>query len=96
MAIHRVRRIMRRQRGLVLLFVSLFLIAGVPLSPARAQSLDCTQVVPVIPNQFPAWSDGSSGWDQAPYYSTIQTADIDLDGQAELLARGRGHPGQSL
>src|SRR5262245_29444435 len=131
---------MRRQRGLVLLFVGLFLIAGAPLSPAWAQSLDCAQVVPVIPNQFPAWSDGTkpevmtlvhispnsdafplslsvaersrrplsiastlffdfaavaatlrtsgdllcqcsdvrfSGWEQAPYYATIQLADID-------------------
>ena len=34
----------------------------------------------------PAWSD--SGWMPAEYYSTIQTADIDGDGSAEVLGRG--------
>ncbi|HZR40064.1 MAG TPA: phosphatidylinositol-specific phospholipase C domain-containing protein, partial [Ktedonobacteraceae bacterium] len=37
----------------------------------------------------PALSD-ASGWNQQQYYSTIQTADIDADGHAELLARGAG------
>jgi hypothetical protein len=32
--------------------------------------------------------DWGSGWGYEKYYSTIQTADIDGDGQAELLARG--------
>ena len=44
----------------------------------------------MLPNQFPAWSDGTSGWDQVTYYPTIRLADIDGDGQAELLARGPG------
>jgi hypothetical protein len=35
----------------------------------------------------PAWSD-AWGWDYHKYYSTIQAADVDGDGQAELLARG--------
>jgi hypothetical protein len=40
----------------------------------------------------PAWSDHpingkGGGWYQAQYYETIQCADIDGDGQAELLAR---------
>jgi VCBS repeat protein len=35
----------------------------------------------------PAWSD-ASGWNQAQYYSTIQCADINGDGRAEILARG--------
>ena len=34
----------------------------------------------------PPWSD-TEGWDWAPYYETIQTADVDGDGQDELLAR---------
>ncbi len=38
-----------------------------------------------LPNG-PAWSD-SSGWNQIQYYSTIQCADIDGDGQANLLGR---------
>ncbi len=35
----------------------------------------------------PALTD-SGGWDGASYYLTIQTADVDGDGDAELLARG--------
>jgi hypothetical protein len=40
----------------------------------------------------PVWSDQpingvGGGWDQPQYYETIQCADIDGDGQAELLAR---------
>jgi len=38
-----------------------------------------------LPNG-PSLSD-AAGWDAAQYYSTIQTADIDGDGRAELLAR---------
>jgi len=37
----------------------------------------------------PGWSD-EGGWDQPAYYSTIQTADINGDGKAELIARGAG------
>ncbi|GJL61217.1 MAG: hypothetical protein NPIRA03_40740 [Nitrospirales bacterium] len=37
----------------------------------------------------PGWSD-KGGWDQAKYYLTIQTGDLDGDGKAELLARGAG------
>jgi hypothetical protein len=35
---------------------------------------------------LPELSDGL-GWKQPMYYSTIQTADIDGDGQGEVLAR---------
>ena len=35
---------------------------------------------------IPAWSD-AGGWDLEKYYSTIQAADINGDGQAELLGR---------
>ncbi|MEZ4520750.1 MAG: VCBS repeat-containing protein [Thermomicrobiales bacterium] len=31
----------------------------------------------------------SDGWDRPEYYATIQTADIDGDGSAELLGRGK-------
>lgn len=34
------------------------------------------------------WPD-SAGWNQPHYYSTIQLADFDGDGQAELIGRGR-------
>jgi hypothetical protein len=37
----------------------------------------------------PAWGD-IGGWDQPQYYATIQLADIDGDGQAELLGRWAG------
>jgi hypothetical protein len=48
---------------------------------------DVGQWVP-LPNG-PPWAD-ANGWDQPQYYETIQTADIDGDGRAELLARGAG------
>ena len=35
----------------------------------------------------PLWSD-AAGWAQEACYATIQTADVDGDGRAELLARG--------
>ena len=35
----------------------------------------------------PTWSD-STGWDVAEHYTTIQTADVDGDGRAELIGRG--------
>jgi len=90
MAMRRVHHILHRQRALVLLLVSLFLLTSLPVAPVRAQGIDCAKVMPLIPNQFPAWDDGISGWDKAPYYSTILLADIDGDGRAELLARGPG------
>ena len=37
--------------------------------------------------QLPFWGDGAL-WDQPQYYETIQLADIDGDGQAELTIRG--------
>ena len=39
-----------------------------------------------LPNG-PAWGD-AQGWDQPQYYRTIQLADIDGDGKAELIGRG--------
>ena len=35
----------------------------------------------------PAWTD-AAGWNQPQYYATIQCADINADGRAELIARG--------
>ena len=40
-----------------------------------------------LPGSPPAWSD-ATGWAHPQYYETIQTADIDGDGQAELLGFG--------
>ena len=47
-----------------------------------------------VPMTEPTHVDGGKlwrddyGWDQSQYYSTIQCADIDGDGQAELIGRG--------
>lgn len=49
---------------------------------------DHGQWVPLA-NYELAWSD-KNGWDQPQYYKTIQCADIDGDGRAEILARGPG------
>src|SRR4051812_41458972 len=38
---------------------------------------------------IPPWSD-KAGWNQAPRYVTIQAADVDGDGKAELLGRNAG------
>ncbi len=39
-----------------------------------------------LKDNSPAWSD-DNGWDKARYYATIQAADINGDGKAELLGR---------
>ncbi len=41
----------------------------------------------LLRTESPAWSD-TNGFDHPQYYETIQTADIDGDGAAELLGRG--------
>ena len=40
----------------------------------------------LLASKSPEWSD-KKRWDKRPYYSTIQTADINGDGRDELLAR---------
>jgi len=40
-----------------------------------------------ISTTLPAWWSDLLRWDQPQYYSTIQLADVDGDGQAELIAR---------
>jgi len=42
---------------------------------------------PPIPLQLPFWADAAR-WNDPQYYCTIQLADIDGDGQAELIGRG--------
>jgi hypothetical protein len=51
---------------------------------SAAQSHKSVQLPPT-----PAWGD-LGGWDQPQYYSTIQLADIDGAGRAELIGRGPG------
>ena len=64
---------------LVLVMVGIFAVPA-----ARAQSPDfCSSVAPL---QFPFWND-ADGWSRPDQYETIQLADIDGDGQDELIAR---------
>ncbi len=89
MAVERLRRTLRAQRALLAVGLSVLTASsGIPARAQTASDLDCSKVLKAIPDQFPAWSDGSSGWEDPSHYSTIQLADIDGDGQAELLARG--------
>jgi hypothetical protein len=55
------------------------------LAMAARLGIDVSKMT--LPQQYPTWNDGH-GWDQAQQYKTIQLADIDGDGQAELLGRG--------
>jgi FG-GAP-like repeat len=53
---------------------------GIEVEQLRASSAG-------LPLQLPFWAD-TAGWTNPSYYATIQLADIDGDGQAELIARG--------
>jgi hypothetical protein len=55
------------------------------LASAAALGLDPSKVI--LPQQYPTWNDGA-GWSQPSQYKTIQLADIDGDGRAELIGRG--------
>jgi FG-GAP-like repeat len=55
------------------------------LAGAAAPGVDVDRMA--LPQQYPTWKD-SDGWNQPQYYKTIQLADIDKDGQAELIGRG--------
>jgi hypothetical protein len=64
------------------------LMAGVFLAtslPAAAADI-CSFVPPPTPPSA-TWSD-AEGWGKPEYYSTIQLADLDGDGRAELVGRG--------
>jgi hypothetical protein len=60
---------------LLLLLLPCLLTAGAQPSPANGKHI-----------ALPQLSDGT-GWKQPQYYSTIQTIDLDGDGQSEVLAR---------
>jgi FG-GAP-like repeat len=55
------------------------------LAEAARLGVDASRMT--LPQQYPTWKD-SDGWNQPRQYKTIQLADIDGDGQAELLGRG--------
>jgi hypothetical protein len=73
---------LRRRSLFVLLVVTALIICQPQFS--LAQQLDCNNYD--LPVQFPFLTEGS-GWSQEGYYATIQTADIDGNGNAELIAR---------
>lgn len=70
--------------------VALLLGAGSP--SAGAQSSTCPQVTPAYTGPcgptfvLPGWGD-AGGWTNPEHYETIQLADVDGDGDDELLAR---------
>lgn len=62
--------------------------AGTALTQAKAGKFVQTGAVTTpIPLQLPFWAD-TARWNDPAYYCTIQLADIDGDGQAELIGRG--------
>jgi FG-GAP-like repeat len=82
-------------RGFRLLVLVLALVGLVAAWGGQAQA-DSTGVCPDAGTDtsacgpvltLPQWSS-SGGWTEPQYYSTIQTADLNGDGKAELLARG--------
>ena len=78
-------------RSVIAKFVALVVVAGVlgvSAGEAAAQEPNCGVIEPVVPDQYPTWSD-DAGWSEASWYSTIQLADIDGDGRSEMLARTR-------
>ena len=78
-------------RSVIAKFVALVVVAGVlgvSAGEPAAQEPNCGVIEPVVPDQYPTWSD-DAGWSEASWYSTIQLADIDGDGRAEMLARTR-------
>ncbi|MFL6353570.1 MAG: FG-GAP repeat domain-containing protein [Bryobacteraceae bacterium] len=87
----------RRRKSLRLLFGAM-LIASLPVSHGRAAHPSATAQNGASSGErhrklalppTPAWGD-IGGWDQPQYYATIQLADIDRDGRAELIGRGPG------
>jgi hypothetical protein len=83
----------RPRRRLSLLAVGLMLALGPGATSAAAQSTACQQdVTPTYTDAcgptfvLPSWGD-AGGWTQPEQYETIQLADVDGDGDDELLAR---------
>jgi hypothetical protein len=92
----RVHRTLSNGRKLVRLFFGAMLITSLPVVCARAEITsttarngDCERPGRLALAPDPAWGD-IGGWDQPQYYATIQLADIDGDGRAELIGRGPG------
>lgn len=70
-----------RLSGIAVAAIALLNFGSVHL---QAQTTAC----PILSSfEFPLWSDGLH-WNQPQYYTSIQMADIDGDGQDELLGKG--------
>src|SRR3569832_2154043 len=76
--------ITKRMKALRFAAFSLALLLLPALGLAETQPSHIIRVAKHV--ALPELSDGL-GWKQPMYYSTIQTADIDGDGQTEVLAR---------
>lgn len=63
--------------------LAMWLLAGFPV---LAQDRDCSAIPPVIPISGAQLTD-AAGWTNRAYHASIQTQDLDGDGQEELLAR---------
>ena len=91
-----VRQTSNTYRKLANILCGAMLILFLSALPAQARRGSATEVNAVCGHQgnvslppTPAWSD-IAGWSQPQYYATIQLADIDGDGRAELIGRGPG------
>ena len=79
----------RRRQELVGVLFWTALMASLPVPHAWAGLASRTGSEKLRLPPPPAWGD-MGRWDQPQYYATIQLADIDGDGQAELLGRWAG------
>ena len=79
----------RLQKFVRLLLLCAALVIIFPLAQASAKQTSGTDSGKLRLPPTPAWGD-MGRWDQPQYYATIQLADIDGDGQAELMGRWAG------
>jgi hypothetical protein len=63
------------------------LVVALAFFHLKAQAQVCNASTGTSSFEFPLWNDGK-GWKQFNLYSSIQLADIDGDGQAELIGNG--------
>src|SRR5437763_15800338 len=96
MRARRIHQTLSKRRKLIRLLLGAILIASLPVSRARAEHVSTTAQNGASSGErhrnlalppTPAWGD-IGGWDQPQYYGTIQLADIDGNGRAELIGRG--------
>jgi hypothetical protein len=79
------RSVARMGRATYSTTTGLALVAVVSLGSSTAQAAPVLQAHPAV---GPNLTD-LGGWNQPGYYSTLQTADVNGDGQNEIVARGK-------